>query len=109
LLAACSAQQSSYALRVSDQDLERLKAQLKGEVEERVMTNLAVFSYYVAEGLLSAAPPLTIEQMQAHCETGMKQYFESVNEYQQRAQKEPLTPHTAHLFNYCRRPVVIKP
>ncbi len=111
LYAACGAQQESYAMRVSDAVLAQLAAEAESKelVQERVGVNLAVFSYYVVESLVTLPPPVDIEKSRQHAQAGMRQYFDTVNEILRNGGDEPLKPHDPLLFNYSQRPVLLKP
>lgn len=109
LIAACSAQQSSYGLRARDALLEKWRSEAKGLGEERVIENLAVFSYYLVDGLVALPPPMDARQMQDHCRAGMKDYFEKINEIQRKKNQEPLIEHAPVFYNYSRQPIWFKP
>lgn len=109
LLAACDAQASSYGQRHRDAVIERWKSETKGIGEERVIENLAVFSYYLVDGLVALPPPLTAAQLQEHCRTGMKEYFITMNDLLRKNKLEPLIEHAPSFYNYSKRPIVMKP
>jgi Domain of unknown function (DUF4384)/Caspase domain len=112
LLAACTAKQISYGLRPPDALIEKWRNEAKkggASFDDQAFGNMAVFTYHVAEALTSLPPPTDVGQLHAHARDGMRQYFEKMNQLNRDNGKDVLTPHEALLFNYCTRPLIIKP
>jgi hypothetical protein len=110
VLAACSKEQLSIDLRVSDAVLEALREGEKGAVDEwRPEAKLGVMTYYVVEGLLTGERPMTLAPLYEHCRVGMAKYFVSINEALRKHGKKEVTPHQPQVINYSSQAIVVKP
>lgn len=91
LLAACGAQETTMAFRISDEQLNEFRAASKGSVEKwKHDAHLPLLTYYVAESLLARDRPLNLKQIHEHCRAGMKQYLASLDEIQRQQGEEPV-------------------
>lgn len=114
LLGACGAQEVSYGLRPPEYVVNRWLAETKSvqagdSFDERVLENLAVFTYHLTEAMVMLPSPADLEQVHARARDTMREYFVKRNEVMKRNGKEPLTPHEATLFNNCTVPILMKP
>jgi hypothetical protein len=110
VLAACSKEQLSIDLRVSDAVLEALREGEKGAVDEwRPEATLGVMTYYVVEGLLTGERPMTLAPLYEHCRSGMEDYFVSINEVLRKHGKKEVAPHQPQVINYSSQAIVVKP
>jgi len=109
LLAACSAAQVSYAVRMRDETLAKIQKE-KGALEEWAKDDLAVLTYFVCDSVVNAPGPLKLEDAFSQIHKGMKAYFVILDPIGKKYKWDPpLVPHAPLLFNNCTKPVYLKP
>ena len=88
LLAACGAQQFSQVRQDGD---------------------LSVMTYYLYDELRQSNGPVELNQCHQYCKAKMKSYFDQTNQELRARGQPPVTEHEPRLFNYCTKPVFLKP
>jgi hypothetical protein len=113
LVSACSASASCYIFRAPDALIEHWKSEIKGDpnFDERVLENMFVFTYQLAEALATMPPPSDLRAIVDRCNEGMRGYFPKVNEYfEMKKDSVRLIPHEAILYDkFLTKPVIMKP
>jgi hypothetical protein len=111
LLVACGAAQLSIDVPVVN--FEKVRHAHQGPVMEwqRQFNAMGVMTFYLAQSLVAAPRPLTIEQAHDHCRLWMERY-RSIHAAEI-AREETDSPFKIgaepFLFNYSNRPVLMKP
>jgi hypothetical protein len=110
LLAACNYNKSTLAARMTDRDLDRLRAIGKGAKDDWNTTEqYSLFSFYLVQGLIAGPRPLNVDEMFSSCRTGMKDYLENLNDVQRRNNAPEISRYEPVLVKYTERPILIKP
>jgi hypothetical protein len=110
LLAACGAQQTAAAVRISDAMLDQLRAAEKGAVDQwNPDTAFSVMAYYLVESMITAPRPMTLDDAYQHCRERMREYFGTYNALRRHRGEELATPHEPVLIKYTSQPLIMKP
>ncbi len=70
---------------------------------------LSLFTWFMVKRIRSEAAPAPIETIHLSCRSDLKAYFDAANAVRRQHNREPLTTFEPRLFNYCNRPVLLKP